>query len=187
VFPAARGGYIDAEKLRYRHWTPAFRAADVGHRRVYDCRHTFASFSIAAGMSLFHLSRVMGCSVQVIDDHYGHLLPDSEEYLRGLLDITTRLLPQMVGLADAAGRDIEMNARFEVWFLSDDRISVFVETDQETGDIQLREVLEITTVAAIGAGVIANLPKDVAMPLCTQLEISPPRRRQRTSRPWWAT
>jgi hypothetical protein len=27
-----------------------------------------------------------GCSVQVIDAHYAHLLPDSEEYLRGLLD-----------------------------------------------------------------------------------------------------
>jgi len=37
-------------------------------------------------MSLFHLSRVMGCSVQVIDAHYGHLLTDSEDYLRGLLD-----------------------------------------------------------------------------------------------------
>ena len=37
-------------------------------------------------MSLFHLSRVMGCSVQVIDAHYAHLLADSEEYLGGLLD-----------------------------------------------------------------------------------------------------
>jgi len=50
-----------------------------------------------------------------------------------------------------------VNARVEVWFLSDDRVSVFVETDQETGVIYLRELLEITTVAAITAGVIANL------------------------------
>jgi integrase len=34
LFPAARGGYIDSEKLRYRHWTPALRAAGVEHRRV---------------------------------------------------------------------------------------------------------------------------------------------------------
>ena len=28
----------------------------------------------------------MGTSVQMIDQTYGHLLPDSKEYLRGLLD-----------------------------------------------------------------------------------------------------
>lgn len=62
-----------------------------------------------------------------------------------------------------------MNARFEIWFLSDDRISVLLETDQETGPIHLRELFEITTVAALAAGVIANLPKDLAKPLCIQL------------------
>ena len=30
--------------------------------------------------------KIMGTSVQMIDQTYGHLLPDSEEYLRGLLD-----------------------------------------------------------------------------------------------------
>jgi hypothetical protein len=32
------------------------------------------------------LSRIMGTSVTQIDATYGHLVPDSEEYLRGLLD-----------------------------------------------------------------------------------------------------
>ena len=49
-------------------------------------RHTFASFAIAAGVSLFYLARLMGSSVDMIDKTYGHLLPDSEAYLRGLLD-----------------------------------------------------------------------------------------------------
>jgi integrase len=86
VFPAARGGYIDSEKFRYRNWAPALRAAGIDHRRVYDCRHTFASWAIAGGVQLFYLARIMGTSVQQIDQTYGHLLPDSEEYLRGLLD-----------------------------------------------------------------------------------------------------
>ena len=38
------------------------------------------------GVSLFYLARLMGTSVDQIDRVYGHLLPDSEEYLRGLLD-----------------------------------------------------------------------------------------------------
>lgn len=86
VFPAARGGYIDGEKFRYRQWTPALRAAGIEHRRVYDCRHTFASWAIAGGVQLFYLARIMGTSVAQIDATYGHLLPDSEGYLRGLLD-----------------------------------------------------------------------------------------------------
>jgi integrase len=86
LFPATRGGYIDGERFRYRHWTPALRAAGIEHRRVYDCRHTFASCAIAGGVQLFYLARIMGTSVAQIDGTYGHLLPDSEEYLRGLLD-----------------------------------------------------------------------------------------------------
>jgi integrase len=64
----------------------ALRAAGIEHRRIYGCRHTFASWAIAGGMQLFHLSRVMGTSVAMIDATYGHLLPHSEDYLRGLLD-----------------------------------------------------------------------------------------------------
>ncbi len=86
LFPAPRGGRIDLERFRYREWAPALRAAGISHRRVYDCRHTFASWAIAGGMSLFHLSRIMGTSTTMIGDVYAHLLPDSEEYLRGLLD-----------------------------------------------------------------------------------------------------
>ena len=86
LFPAARGGYIDLEKFRYREWTPALRAAGIEHRRIYDTRHTFASWAIAGRMQLFYLARVMGTSVAQLDATYGHLLPDSEDYLRGLLD-----------------------------------------------------------------------------------------------------
>src|SRR5204863_9004911 len=86
LFAAARGGHIDGEKFRYRDWTPALRAAGIEHRRVYDCRHTFASWAIAGGVQLFYLARIMGTSVAQIDTTYGHLLPDSEDYLRGLLD-----------------------------------------------------------------------------------------------------
>lgn len=53
---------------------------------MYDCRHTFASWAIAGGVQLFYLARIMGTSVAQIDATYGHLLRDSEKYLRGLLD-----------------------------------------------------------------------------------------------------
>jgi integrase len=86
VFPSRDGDYLKLPTFRLRHWTPALRAAGLDHRSVYTCRHTFAAWSIAAGVQLFYLSRIMGTSVAQIDATYGHLVPDSEEYLRGLLD-----------------------------------------------------------------------------------------------------
>jgi integrase len=86
LFPAARGGYIELGKFRSRFWKPALRAAGVDHRRVYDTRHTFASWALRDGVSLFYLSRVMGTSVAQIDATYGHMVPDSEDHIRTLLD-----------------------------------------------------------------------------------------------------
>jgi integrase len=92
VFPAKAGEPIKLATFRLRHWTPALRAAGIEHRSVYTCRHTFAAWSIRAGVQLFYLSRIMGTSVAQIDATYGHLVPDSEEYLRGLLDDFDRQL-----------------------------------------------------------------------------------------------
>jgi integrase len=86
LFPAARGGHIELGKFRARHWAPALSAAGVEHRRIYDCRHTYATWSLAAGVSLFNLSRRMGTSIAMIDATYGHLAPDAEEHERALLD-----------------------------------------------------------------------------------------------------
>ena len=47
-----------------------------------DCRHTYATWSLAAGVSLFNLSRRMGTSIAMIDQTYGHLAPDAEEHER---------------------------------------------------------------------------------------------------------
>ena len=86
LFPAAKGGHIDGEKFRYREWAPAFRAADIEYRRVYDTRHTFISWALRGGMSLVHLSRIAGTSIAQLDQTYGHVLPDSERYMRDLLN-----------------------------------------------------------------------------------------------------
>ena len=40
-------------------------------------------------MDTWKLSRVMGCSLQVIDLHYGHLAQDHEQAVRELLNRRT--------------------------------------------------------------------------------------------------
>jgi hypothetical protein len=51
---------------RRDHWNPAVRAAGLEHGTPYALRHTYASFAIAAGVSLFELARFMGASVEQI-------------------------------------------------------------------------------------------------------------------------
>jgi integrase len=72
LFPASEGGRINIDNFRAREWAPALKAAGIAHRRIYDMRHTFATWSLAAGMSIFTLARRMGTSVQMIDVTYGH-------------------------------------------------------------------------------------------------------------------
>jgi integrase len=45
-------------------------------------RHTFATWSLAAGVSIFTLARRMGTSVQMIDQTYGHLAHDADDHDR---------------------------------------------------------------------------------------------------------
>ncbi|MGZ4370277.1 MAG: hypothetical protein ACXVE1_15235, partial [Gaiellaceae bacterium] len=86
LFPGHDGSYVRHDTFRLRHWAPALHAAGIEHRGVYCARHTFATWSIRAGVQLFYLARVMGTSVEMIDRTYGHLVRDSHDHVRGLLD-----------------------------------------------------------------------------------------------------
>jgi integrase len=85
--PALRGGYINLHNWRSGEWKPALRAAGIEpERRIYDLRHTYATLSLAAGVSLFTLSRRIGNLCGDDRSHLRLLAPDAEEYERGLLN-----------------------------------------------------------------------------------------------------
>ncbi len=85
LFPNRWGGRLNFDNWRCRIWYPALDASGVDQRGPYHLRHTFATEALAAGVSIFQLSRLMGASVATIDRHYGHLAQDSEPTLRELL------------------------------------------------------------------------------------------------------
>jgi integrase len=63
--------------------------ADAGLNTIglHECRHTFASLMIAAGVNAKALSSYLGhASVTVTYDRYGHLMPGNEQEAAGLLD-----------------------------------------------------------------------------------------------------
>jgi integrase len=87
LFPAPHGGYIDLQNFRAREWRRAQLTAGIEPpRRPYDLRHTYATFALRAGVSIFELSRFMGASLAMIDRHYGHLARDGREHAVALLD-----------------------------------------------------------------------------------------------------
>ncbi len=70
-------------KRAERHWEHA------GLQRItlHECRHTFASLMIAAGVNAKALSTYMGhATISITLDRYGHLMPGNEDEAAELLD-----------------------------------------------------------------------------------------------------
>jgi integrase len=87
LFSTTTGKHIGLDNWRRREWKPALVSAGLDIRLTpYAMRHTYASFALDAGISIFELSRLMGTSVKVIDDTYGHLVHDSLDRVRAALE-----------------------------------------------------------------------------------------------------
>lgn len=65
----------------------AWKAAKLNRIALHECRHTYASMMIAAGVNAKALSTYMGhANISITLDKYGHLFPGSEDEAAGLLD-----------------------------------------------------------------------------------------------------
>lgn len=61
---------------------------------LHECRHTFASLMIAAGVNAKALSTYMGhSSITITLDRYGHLMPGNEAEAACLLDSYLEMAP----------------------------------------------------------------------------------------------
>ena len=65
----------------------AWGAAGLDPIGLQECRHTFASLSIAAGVNAKALSTYMGhANIAITLDRYGHLMPGNEDEAAALLN-----------------------------------------------------------------------------------------------------
>jgi len=55
-------------------------------RSAYCLRHTYATFRLMEGIDVYFLAKQMGTSVQMIENHYGHITPskNAERILHGI-------------------------------------------------------------------------------------------------------
>jgi integrase len=83
VFGASAASPFSPSPLRERAAT-AWNSAGL---TLHECRHTFASLMIAAGVNAKALSTYMGhANISITLDRYGHLMPGNEDEAAGLLD-----------------------------------------------------------------------------------------------------
>jgi integrase len=65
----------------------AWKTAKLDRITLHECRHTFASLMIAAGVNAKALSTYMGhADIATTFNKYGHLMPGNEDEAAGLLD-----------------------------------------------------------------------------------------------------
>jgi integrase len=77
VLHSEGGSVLRFSNWAYRAFKPALLAAEVGHARPYDLRHTFASWKLQAGVPLAEVGKLMGHQSPQTTAIYAHL---TEQY-----------------------------------------------------------------------------------------------------------
>jgi len=86
VFGATEDKPLERSTIR-RRALAAWKAAKLEPITVHQCRHTCASFLIAAGANAKALSVILGhASISITFDGYGHLMEGGEAVVAALLD-----------------------------------------------------------------------------------------------------
>jgi integrase len=82
VFPALKGGTIDARNFRNRAWVTVLEESGVPYRKPYNTRHTFISHALAQGLNPITIAQMTGHDPEILFRHYaadiqgGLQLPD---------------------------------------------------------------------------------------------------------------
>lgn len=85
VLRSEGGSVLRFSNFSYRSFKPAIEAAKIGHCRVYDLRHTYASWLLQAGVPLAEVGRLMGHLSTQTTAIYTHLAAPPNDAVRAAL------------------------------------------------------------------------------------------------------
>ena len=101
VFAYPDGRTFDPSTITHA-FSKVLREAGLPHIRFHDLRHSFATFTLGAGVNVKVVSEMLGhASVAFTLDTYGHLMPGMQESAAEELD--RLILPEILG-SENAGR-----------------------------------------------------------------------------------
>lgn len=83
VFSADR--MLDIDGWRKNTWNPAVERAGVGHVRIHDLRHTYASWLLQAGVSLADVGKLLGHKSWTTTMRYAHLAESPKQHILSAL------------------------------------------------------------------------------------------------------
>lgn len=79
MFPNTQGRHmLDADWLN-RRWRAALATEQIRYRRAYNCRHTYATLGLMAGVEPALLAQQLGHSVEIFHRNYARWLPRPED------------------------------------------------------------------------------------------------------------
>lgn len=93
LFTTVTGRVLRDSNWSNRVWRPAVLRSGVGHARVHDLRHTYASWLIQDGMSLARVGKLLGHVSPVTTQRYAHL--EDEDFERVVSALPAPGLPQV--------------------------------------------------------------------------------------------
>lgn len=88
VFTNIYGGFVSMTNFSHRFFAPLLKESGITDFSFHGLRHTHASKLLAAGVDVQVVSHRLGhASVSTTMNIYAHLLPDSQEMVRGKIDM----------------------------------------------------------------------------------------------------
>jgi integrase len=86
MFTAPSGGMVNLSNFRKGVWKKARTDAKVPYRSFDQCRHTYATLTLAAGAPIEWISRQLGhAKIQTTISHYARWLPRADERIHALI------------------------------------------------------------------------------------------------------
>ena len=82
---SADGRMLDIDGWRKNTWNPAVTAAGIGHVRIHDLRHTYASWLLQAGVSLADVGKLLGHKSWTTTMRYAHLAESPQQHVLSAL------------------------------------------------------------------------------------------------------
>jgi len=107
VFTSDEGNVVRNSNWSSRVWRPAVERAAIGHCRIHDLRHTYASWLLQAGRPLAEVGQLLGHVSPATTQRYAHLAEAPYDAVLAALESGVAA-PRLPHVDEVGARDVEV-------------------------------------------------------------------------------